>query len=211
VIQTTGDHNQVPGDRIKLSGIVASSLNGFWWVQGVPTADTMNIAAAVNSSPLIGDGTGGGGGTVTLGGIFQASVFTGDLATKLNTGTQTQIQCQGISKTSWSSPRTTGGNHGIMLPVINIGTESADGVNSSGKPILQAPYVSLRISDDVEARIAGFFWDCHVRLQGADFAQQAVYPKAGGGNSYFIAWGNDMRYGKIVAASYWFQIQNAFY
>lgn len=202
VVQTASAHGQVKSDRIKIAGVAGgTALNTYWWVYDAPTANTLRLSID-NKTLLMGDGTGGSGGTVLLGGIMQASVFTGDLATKTNTGTQTQVQCQGISKSSWSSPRTTQGNHGVSLPMINIGSESADAINSAGKPIMQSPYVMLRIEDDAEARVAGFLWESYVLLGSADYAEHVTYK-----DKYFIAWGSDNRIGKLVSSSYWFKIQ----
>jgi hypothetical protein len=180
IVETASPHGFLVGDIVAMSSIGGvTALDGEWSVGEVLSPTSFEIAA-VDAATQLGNGAGySSGGTVTSG-IFNAMVATGQIVggglasgNLYDDGQGTAIATQGIWGHFPDNARTLA-PYSIALPVPNLGT-AGDGRTTAAKALVVAPYVSVRIANNQEARIAGTLWDSYIQLSNAPYGTMASY------------------------------------
>jgi hypothetical protein len=200
VINTASAHDMEIGQRAWVSGATGAALiNGLWWVVDTPSPTSLKISATSGGSALQGDGSAFAGTAVVQYGIFQSAIVTtGLINSPVTSQAEVSLLVNGSFKSSW----TVSGPHRsivpAMLPMINIGTETVDGVTSAGKPVLQPAYVALTFENDAEARIAGLLWDATVELKNRTYDQRMRIQ-----GDVFTAWMEDTRTLRPMNGALW--------
>jgi hypothetical protein len=207
VVTTATAHGFIPGDVVAISGVGgATNINGTWTVGEVLSTTAFEIAME-DMGVQVADTAYISGGTIASG-IFNACFATsqiigGGLAggNLYDDGQNTVVACQGIWGTFNSNARTLAA-YSVALPCPFQGT-GGDGNTTADKPLILAPYVSLRIANGQEARIAGTLWDSYIQLQNSDYGSIESYQ-----GTPFFAWVANENESTFFNATLWIRAQS---